>query len=119
MSEYIERDAILKKLDEREEFLRSWLSKFRSGSPDYNYFAYRLNEFIENSWTVRHAPTADVAPVVHGMWIYDGGNEYVDHYHCDQCQEEIDLCNEIYTEPKPNYCQNCGARMDKEADDAR
>lgn len=57
-------------------------------------------------------PTVDAATVVHGRWIYDGGNEYVDHYHCDRCGQEIDLCNEIYTEPKPNYCKNCGAKMD-------
>lgn len=71
------------------------------------------------SMVIDSVPAADVAPVVHGRWIYDGGNEYVDHYHCDRCGQEIDLCNEIYTEPKPNYCGNCGAKMDKEADDAR
>lgn len=68
---------------------------------------------------VHTVPAADVAPVRRGRWVYDGGNEYVDHYHCDQCGAEIDLCNEVYTEPKPNYCQNCNAKMDKETDDAK
>lgn len=59
-------------------------------------------------------PAADVAEVRHGRWVFDGGDEYADHYHCDQCGTKTDLCNEIYTEQKPNYCPNCGARMGKE-----
>lgn len=66
-----------------------------------------LEEIIDN------VPDYDAAPVVHGRWIYDGGDEYADHYHCDKCGTEIDLCNEVYTEPKPNYCKNCGAKMDQ------
>lgn len=61
---------------------------------------------------VADAPAVDAARVVHGIWIYDGGDEYVDHYHCGECGAEIDLCCEIYVEPKPNYCKNCGAKMD-------
>lgn len=63
---------------------------------------------------VRDIQAEDAAPVVHGQWIFDGGNEYADHYHCSKCGAEIDLCNEIYTEQTPNYCQNCGAKMSKE-----
>ena len=63
---------------------------------------------------VHHLPAADVAPVRHGRWVFDGGDEYADHYHCDQCGTKTDLCNEIYTEQKPNYCPNCGARVGKE-----
>ncbi len=54
----------------------------------------------------------DVAQVVHSRWILDSSDEYASHYHCGKCGEEIDLCNEIYTEPTPNYCPNCGAKMD-------
>lgn len=54
----------------------------------------------------------DVTPVVHSRWILDSSDEYADHYHCGKCGAEIDLCNEIYTEPIPNYCHNCGAKMD-------
>lgn len=62
---------------------------------------------------IMEAPTADVRPERHGRWIFDSDDEYVIHYHCSECGTEIDLCNEIYTEPKPNYCSNCGAKMDK------
>lgn len=90
MIEYIEREALLKKLQEHDLCL------------------------CVSESDIREIPAADVAPVVHGRWIYDGGDEYVDHYHCDKCRTEIDLCNEVYTEPKPNYCKSCGAKMDKE-----
>ena len=67
------------------------------------------------AWSeIVHLPAADVAEVMHGRWVFDGGDEYADHYHCDQCGTKTDLCNEIYTEQKPNYCPNCGARMGKE-----
>lgn len=95
MDEYINRNALLSKLKERDLCL------------------------CVSEEDIKELPAADVALVVHGCWIYDGGNEYVDHYHCDRCGQEIDLCNEIYTEPKPNYCKNCGSKMDKEANDAK
>lgn len=92
----IDADALYDKAEER----------YKSASGPYRKI-YR--GFVDD---VADAPTVDVAPVVHGRWIYDGGNEYADHYHCDKCGTEIDLCNEVYTEPKPNYCPNCGAKMD-------
>lgn len=111
MPEYIERDASELALDvataaflEREDYLFDRKSVL---------FGMSVAAGI-----VHTVPAADVAPVVHGRWVYDGGSEYVDHYHCEECGTEIDLCDEIYTEPKPSYCKNCGSRMDKEADDA-
>ena len=50
--------------------------------------------------------------VEHSRWILDSSDEYASHYHCGKCGEEIDLCSEIYTESTPNYCPNCGAKMD-------
>jgi len=55
---------------------------------------------------LRNAPSADVAPVVHGQWKVSGG--------LLECQN----CGEIYStlggnEGKAwNYCPDCGARMD-------
>lgn len=46
------------------------------------------------------APTADVAPVVHGEWIDRDGKTW-----CSNC----DASNKQY---KPPYCPHCGARMD-------
>lgn len=96
MTKYIERSKIFEAYEEVQRRTGPW----------------RFEALIDS------IPAADVAPVRHGHWIYDCGNEYADYYHCSECGAEIDLCNEIYTETKPNYCKNCGARMDKETNDA-
>lgn len=51
------------------------------------------------------APTVDVAPVVHGLWIY---------FHCArnglyQCSECFHWVDE---KTDRNYCPNCGAKME-------
>ncbi len=52
-------------------------------------------------------PAADVAPVVHGRW--ENGNPI-----CPVCGENKfkDLDADIWCDWKPDYCPNCGARMD-------
>lgn len=64
----------------------------------------RARELIEQ------APAADVAPVRHGRWIKpvpgDGEN------YCSVCKAE-QLWFYGYGYLEPNYCPNCGARMDK------
>lgn len=55
---------------------------------------------------IREAPTIDAVEVVHGRWVYEKtyqGMKYV----CSECGE-IPECFE------PNYCPNCGAKMDGE-----
>ena len=58
-------------------------------------------------------PTVDAVEVVHGRWI----------------GQRCSVCNESYMdyadadsypaigEPKPNYCPNCGAKMDGDGDE--
>lgn len=53
------------------------------------------------------APTADVAPVVHGRWIDDGSGIII----CPECERGYNL-HAKYT----HYCPNCGAKMDGGAD---
>lgn len=58
---------------------------------------------------IEEAPTADVAPVVHGRWVakptmYRHPNAR--NYYCSECRYEP-------TETK-EFCPNCGARMDGE-----
>lgn len=58
---------------------------------------------------VASPPAADVAPVVHGRWEID--DFWSDNVQitgkCAACSEIISWFNEL-----PNYCPNCGARMD-------
>ena len=52
-------------------------------------------------------PAADVAPVRHGRW--ENGNPI-----CPVCGEDKfkDLDADIWSDWKPPFCPNCGARMD-------
>ena len=55
---------------------------------------------------IRNAHAADVAPVVSGHKVDDGGF----YARCSQCDGVLPLC--------ANYCPNCGAKMDGGADNA-
>lgn len=119
MAEYIEREALYKRIDELADEAKYKALRLPDSDTEKIRYVGIWGGLCDALYVVRSSMTADVAPVVHGRWVYDGGSEYVDHYHCEECGTEIDLCDEICTEPKPSYCKNCGSRMDKEADDAQ
>ena len=54
-------------------------------------------------------PTADVAPVVHGRWVY---GEDVD-IQCSVCGADA-FTEGDYRQVKSRYCPDCGAKMDLE-----
>lgn len=58
-------------------------------------------------------PAADVAEVVHGQW--ENGNPI-----CPVCGENKfkDLDADIWCDWQPDFCPNCGAKMDGGFDDA-
>ena len=58
---------------------------------------------------IAHAPAADVAPVVHGRWVY---GEDVD-IQCSVCGADA-FTEGDYRQVKSRYCPNCGAKMDLE-----
>ena len=97
MSEYIEREAL------KEMF-----------SSDNKPLETAICSVIDA------APAADVAPVVHGEWVLVGTNE---HDYETSVEEKCSLCGRyVYrydTEPQDNFCPNCGAKIGKEAQDAR
>lgn len=76
---------------------------------------------------LRNVPAADVAPVVHGVWIpvheseISGWNpevagiDPIGGYICSACKNEaIYDCNDKFV--LSDYCPNCGARMDGDAE---
>lgn len=87
MAEYIQKEPLL----EHAEY-------------DNNY---RLIIPVE---AIKAAPVADVVPVVHGWWNADET--------CSSCGEKstegLDATKWNYW--LPNYCPNCGAKMDGGAD---
>lgn len=56
---------------------------------------------------IRYMDAADVAPVVHGRWLY--GDYYDIGDVCSECDWDSQM-----THPSYRYCPNCGAKMDKE-----
>lgn len=62
---------------------------------------------------VEDVPVADVAPVVHGRW--EPGNPI-----CPVCGENKfkDLDADIWCDWQPDFCPNCGAKMDGGDSDA-
>lgn len=73
-------------------------------------------------------PTADVAPVVHGRWIpsesdFDDDDTLFDveewcDWQCSACREDICYDDPMPIKLLPNYCPNCGAKMDGGGGDA-
>lgn len=88
-----------------------------------------LSDMLEDEWgyegiredvasIVSKAPSADVAPVVHGKWILRGK-----WLRCSQCDEKA-LLKETgetggfheYEQVRSDYCPMCGAKMDLEGE---
>ena len=98
MAEYIEREALLKRIGEEYDL-------------NYGEILTDPSDFAD---MVDFAPAADVAPVVHGRWEFDG-SDFADIWKCSACSEDW------YFEYDPRdaetlvkFCPNCGARMDGE-----
>ena len=104
MPEYIEREALLLRID------CHGTTKF--GMLDENIRA-----------VVKAQPAVDAAPVVHGLWmpVYESemtgwnpavaGRDPIGGYICSACKEEaVYDCNDKFV--LSNYCPHCGARME-------
>ena len=69
--------------------------------------AYHLTNYA--TLILREAPTVDAVEVRHGRW--ENGNPI-----CPVCGGDKfkDLDADIWSDWKPDYCPNCGAKMDLE-----
>lgn len=64
---------------------------------------------------IKHAPTVDAVPVVHGRWIKGG-------YACGENEYKCSACGETEWRTgcaRMKYCMCCGAKMDLEEQDAK
>jgi len=84
MADYIEREALYEK------------AYWHGETPDVENPYSEGVEAVDVS-DIDNIPAADVAPVVHGRWV---------DVTCTNCGQ-VDFS-------KPNYCPNCGAKMDLE-----
>lgn len=111
MAEYIEREALIEKC--KAIIQDKWNDKAAPVSWSHAYA-----DFIED---IENQPAADVAPVVHGQWVYNpnGMDWNLGAWQCSVCK-----CNNNnlpgndkynpYIFQGSNYCPNCGAKMDVE-----
>lgn len=105
MSDYIEREAALAYPIRKDKCDRKHANK---------HFIFGIESVIE---FVENLPAADVAPVRHGRWMTT--DAYPHHLYCSVCYKtyakNAKWVNEL--DLPTNYCPNCGASMDKEAED--
>lgn len=74
-----------------------------------NEYVYDTNAVLES---IDEQPTVDAAPVVHGQWVHVPSSDMMTGkaYKCSECNKMR------YGSFMPNYCQNCGAKMDRKDD---
>ena len=97
MAEFISREATIKRIKE----------VYCVGCNSYHGVRCRACGTGDAIDIIDDFPAADVAPVAHGHW--EPGNPI-----CPVCGENKfkDLDADIWCDWLPDYCPNCGAKMD-------
>ena len=118
MAEYIDRELLYREVAKVEEIARNRVVDTPFSSPAYQRYPSQLSERTAMKHLIADFPTADVEPVRHGRWEYVGENSTGKIFRCSACKfphnpnkRDIGL---IRVDEKPNYCPNCGAKMDEE-----
>ena len=106
MDEYIKKNALYEKIAQLEEFSRDRYLKIPSDSPCRSRYMAELVERTYFKRIIADFPAADVAPVVHGVWIK---YQIPPIICCSNCDWATDVKEKNF-----NYCPNCGAKMDLE-----
>ena len=89
MAEYIEREAAIKEL--------------MNDAPEQ--VGYSREDAAD---CIRYMDVTDVVPVRHGRWISKNDHGYEWVFVCSNC----DYVDGYPFNDRPNYCPNCGAKMD-------
>ena len=105
MAEYIEREAMIERINREMECCNSG-------------FTYNILKFLRNSLP----SSADVVEVVHGRWVDRWGGKYANpHYECSECEisapyrcDHDVLARVLWVQDLTDYCPHCGAKMESE-----
>lgn len=95
MAEYIDRQEVIKKLEELDTRLMR------------GHYYDECEGVAMTKAIVNGVPAADVKKVVHGHWIRQ--DESFTRFKCSNPECGIENCSGF-----ENYCPNCGAKMDEE-----
>ena len=96
MTEYIKRENVLAKID---EFAKQNIAH---GFPVDVFDIEMMKKMVEK------LPAADVAPVVHGRWVYHNFDTI-----CSECRKSA-IFDEWENQAETKFCPHCGAKMDEE-----
>ena len=109
MAEYIEREALIRRITEIH----------CAECDSYHGVRCRACWVDDTLDYIDSEPAADVVPVRHGRWE-DSIDEWfgTDVYTCSKCRESYVLVEGTPKENLWHYCPNCGAKMDGGVDDA-
>lgn len=119
MSRYIDAEPLYEEIKRLEEMAQQRVidtpSMIGTYGHDHSPAAIRYAAILNERTAFKHmlfdAPTADVAPARHGRW-----EPYADYWQwrCSECGffVEVDIIDEITEKSFPNFCPNCGAKMD-------
>ena len=97
MAEYIERESLVRQIICN-------MTEFVGAPDDVQKHDEQCNYAID---MIEDALIADVAPVVHGRW--EPGNPICPVYGGNKFK---DLDADIWCDWQPDFCPNCGAKMD-------
>lgn len=92
MAEYIDRERLLRRFNIDDMM-------------NVNGTLISMNDARD---TISNFPTADVAPVVHGIWIEKPFLMGISRF-CSNCGDNFGMPHGVY-----RYCPTCGAKMDLE-----
>lgn len=110
MSEYIEREALMKNFC---GFDLTECVKYGNRTKEQASRSFETLMMYEIADVVEDAPAADVAPVVKGIWKDYGGADAGFHY-CSECKAQAFNYEDDgqILEVLSNYCPYCGAKME-------
>ena len=106
MKEYIDREELLKFLDNLQQ------PKFPIATNGFKFIS-----IIDAIKVVSERPIADVKPIVHAHWIEgQTDNPNIHNILCSHCfngYPSKEHSNSQYTKDRFKWCPSCGSRMDE------
>ena len=71
----------------------------------------KTNRYFDVKHDIENFPAADVAPVVHGRWVYHNFGTI-----CSECRKSA-IFDEREQQAETEFCPHCGAKMGEEVND--